>query len=272
MKKKQRDNPFISVTAIQMNSTGNVQYNLENIESHVGALNHLPDIIVLPEVYNYRANNTYSEPIHGKSTQFLQALAKKINTTIIAGSFTESGGLTKSYNTTLVINSNGDIIGMYRKMHLFDAELDHKKIAESDRFFKGNHPEIVTINGWRVGLSICYDLRFPELFRWYFKKGIDIIVIPSSFTFETGQKHWHILCRARAIENQCYVIAPNQCGLGQGNQKTFGHSLIISPSGEILAEADEETSMCISQTLSKKELNSIQSRFPTKRHQRLELN
>ncbi|RAP23168.1 hydrolase [Candidatus Marinamargulisbacteria bacterium SCGC AG-343-K17] len=276
MDKKNRGNEKLSVTAIQLSSGEDVQKNLDEVNSQVDQLEESPNILVLPEVFNYRTESNhedpYSEELDGKSIQFLKQLAKGRGMHIIGGSITETGPNNKAYNTTVVINDSGQVIGTYRKMHLFDVSLGGKSIRESNRYMSGNQPEIVDILGWKVGLSICYDLRFPELFRWYFKAGVDMVVIPSSFTYETGKKHWHILCQARAIENQCYVIAPNQCGIGANNTNTFGHSLIINPMGEIMAEADDASNMSISAHLIKSSLDNIRRQFPIQEHQRKELN
>ena len=276
MAKKNRGKKKLAVAAIQLNSGEDVQKNLDAVKKQLDQMVEYPQVLVLPEVFNYRSisnhNDPYSEGLDGKSIQYLKTVAKDMGMHIIGGSITEKSINNKSFNTTVVIDSNGEIMGMYRKMHLFDVELDGKSIRESNRYLAGNQPKIVTILGWKVGLSICYDLRFPELFRWYFNHGAEIMVIPSSFTYETGQKHWHILCQARAIENQCYVIAPNQCGTGANSTKTFGHSLMIDPMGQVLAEADDGTNMTISAELKKININNVRKRFPIKQHQRLELN
>ena len=131
----------------------------------------------------------------------------------------------------------GDIQNVYRKIHLFDATVGRVRMYESDYFLSGEKPEIAIVNGFKIGLSICYDLRFPELYRYYFDEKVDLLCIPSSFTYKTGKAHWETLCRARAIENQAYVLAPNQYGIGSGKVKTYGHSMIIDPWGGILADA-----------------------------------
>jgi nitrilase len=276
MDKKNRLKDKLMVSAIQMNSGDNFQDNIRQVKHLVDGLDRVPDILVLPEVFNYRSfgnhDDAYSESLNGPSVQFLKALAIEKKMHIIGGSITETTSEEKAYNTTVVIDHAGEIMGTYRKMHLFDVTLDNGQIMESNRFKAGSQPLIVSIYGWKIGFSICYDVRFPELFRYYFKESVDMVVVPSSFTDETGKKHWHILNQARAIENQCYIIAPNQCGVGANNTKTYGHSLIIGPSGQILAEADDASMMGITHECDKEKINQLRLSFPTKSHQRVELN
>ena len=276
MIKKNRAKEKLLVAAMQLNSGTDVQKNLDQIRFQIDKLTQIPDILVLPEVFNYRRMNTnqqnYSEGISGKSIQFLSEIAKELDIHIIGGSIPETTVDNKAFNTTVVIDPKGEIVGIYRKMHLFNVSVNGKNIKESNRYLSGDQPKIVTIHGWKIGLSICYDLRFPELFRWYFNHGAEIIAIPSSFIFETGKQHWHILCQARAIENQCFVIAPNQCGIGANDIKTFGHSLIVNPHGTVLAEANEDNAMTILADLDRNVMANFRQNFPIKNHQRKELN
>lgn len=272
MRKKNRDKPSLRIAAIQLDSGPDVNENLKKVEHMFNVLDPMTDVVVLPEVFNFRRNapdiRMYSEHLNGQSAQVLMAYAKKMNITIIGGSIMETSNTHNAYNTSMVVNPAGEIIAAYRKIHLFDVELEDQTIKESNESIPGHHPEMSNIDGWNMGLSICYDIRFPELFRWYMNHGADVLVIPSSFTHETGKKHWHILCQARAIETQCYVIAANQCGVGAGGAQTYGHSLIIDPWGGIIAEADETTEGIIYGTLDKTFLEDIRKKFPVKSHQR----
>ena len=275
MDKKNRVKEKLTVAALQLNSGADVHHNLNQVQNLVGQMNKLPDILVLPEVFNFRSFGNheapYSESLNGPSIECLKALAIEKKMHIIGGSITETSTNQKAFNTTVVIDDHGQIIGIYRKMHLFDVTLTDKNICESNRFKAGNRPTIVSILGWKIGLSICYDLRFPELYRHYFRSCVDMVVIPSSFTYETGKQHWHILCQARAIENQCFVIAPNQCGIGANNTKTYGHSLIIHPNGTVLAESDDSAIEYITAELEKSDVSTLRHRFPTIKHQRSEI-
>jgi predicted amidohydrolase len=167
----------------------------------------------------------------------------------------------------VLFNRDGKIAGLYRKIHLFEALLNSKqKIAESDVFTRGSNPVTVNIEGWVAGLSICYDLRFPELYRQYSKAGAHILFVPSNFTQRTGKDHWEILVRARAIENQCFVIAPNQCGKNEATKiQSYGHSMIVGPWGEILAKAsNHETILTV--CLNKDDIENTRHRIPALKH------
>ena len=226
-------------------------------------------------MFNFRSNTKFkkesAETLTGETITWLKATAKKFQINIIAGSMTELTKKEKVYNTSVAINSAGELIGTYRKMHLFDVKLKNKSIKESNHFLSGNLPKVIDIKGWKIGLSICYDLRFPELYRHYFSLDTDIVVIPSSFTTETGKKHWKILCQARAIENQCYIIAPNQCGVGANNVPTYGHSMIIDPDGKVLEEANQTDITCLKSLLSKEVINLTRQNLPVKKHQKKNL-
>jgi predicted amidohydrolase len=144
-------------------------------------------------------------------------------------------------NRTLVIDRGGAIQSTYDKIHLFDVDLvSGESYRESALFAAGSTPVITTIQGWTVGLSICFDLRFPALYRHYGLAGADLIVIPAAFTKTTGQAHWLTLLRARAIENGCFIAAAGQCGTTTDGRETFGHSVVYDPWGECLAELFEE--------------------------------
>lgn len=273
MTKKNRANNKLIITAIQMNSIDDVKINLAMLDATLDSLTS--DIVVLPELFNYRSQGdhsvTYKEELTGDTVSWLKETAKKKSMVIIGGSIIEKTDGERSYNTTVVIDANGDIMSTYRKIHLFDVNLGTTKIMESNRFMAGNQPAIITVGDWRIGLSICYDLRFPELYRWYAHQGVDAVVIPSSFTHKTGIMHWHALCRARAIENQMYVIAPNQIGIGAGGEQTYGHSLIIDPYGRILEEMNDNDEGAISSELDQTIINDLRQQFPVINHTKPQL-
>lgn len=199
------------------------------------------DFILLPELFNFRDSvsveylyNNIAESVPGKSLLPLMDMAKEFNVNILAGSIYERCNTSKKiYNTSVVINNKGRIICKYRKINLFKAVIDNLVIDESSTFENGRDPVVCQINSWKIGLSICYDLRFPELYRNYYKQNVNIIVVPSSFTFSTGRLHWEVLLRARAIENYCYVLAPNQYGIDGNGAETYGHSMIVDPYGKV---------------------------------------
>jgi len=162
-------------------------------------------------------------------------IAKKTGVNILAGSVyerAEEGN--KIYNTSVIIDYSGLLICKYRKMNLFRAIIDGQEIDEANTFKAGNKSVICKINGRKIGLSICFDLRFPELYREFYNEGVDMIAVPSSFTTRTGQLHWETLLRARAIENYCYILAPNQFGIDGNGVETYGHSMVIDPQGHVI--------------------------------------
>jgi len=254
----------LKVACIQLNATDDINANKARIldlltqEKATQA-----DLIALPECALYRATKAqHKEPIDGDSIRWFQERAVELNAHILVGSFFEQSLGEKAYNSSVLINNQGHVIQSYRKMNLFDVKLDDNDMQESNTFMPGKSPAMADINGFKFGLSICYDLRFPELYRHYVAKGCSVLTVPASFTKSTGKLHWHALLRARAIENQCYVIAPNQFGKGANDVDTYGHSLIIDPLGNILAEAPADAEAVISATLDLAALKRIRARFP----------
>ena len=233
----------MNVALIQFNTGQDKLQNIHHacalVESAAG---EGAEFILLPEVFNYRGplsgSDLYdkiAEDIPGESLKPLMAIAKKTGVNILAGSVyerVEEGN--KIYNTSVVIDYSGLLICKYRKMNLFRAIIDGQKIDEGNTYEAGNKSMVCKINSRKIGLSICFDLRFPELYREYYRQGVDIIVIPSSFTMRTGTLHWEPLLRARAIENYCYVLAPNQFGIDGNDVETYGHTMIINPQGQVV--------------------------------------
>lgn len=269
------------VAAIQMKSGQDKETNLKQAKSLIKkAVKKSANFIALPEVFNFRGNlkeaPKHAEVIPGYSTNFISTLAKKHNVWILIGSMMEKTGRrasgsspSKPFNTSVLINPQGKVIAKYRKMHLFDIKLKGKEILESNRNQAGTKPALAKINNTKLGLSICYDLRFPELYRKYSEAGAEIICIPSSFTKLTGEAHWHTLIKARAIENLSYIIAPNQTGTGSGGIKTYGHSLIIDPWGKILAEASADKEEVIYAEIDLDYLRKIRKNLPALEHRKL---
>lgn len=203
--------------------------------------------IFLPEVFNYRGPldknvlKEISERIPGESIKPFLALAKKHRVFIVAGSIYERiPNRSKCYNTSVVINDYGRVSARYRKINLFDAVVVDRVIREPQNFSAGKSAIISPLGPMRLGMTVCYDLRFPDLYRKYGKKGCEIISVPSNFTYETGKAHWEVLVRARAIENLAYVVAPNQCGISSTGVEAFGNSMIVDPWGGVLARASTD--------------------------------
>ena len=167
------------------------------------------------------------------------------------------------YNRSILINPEGEIISHYDKIHMFDVNLPNgESYKESDKFKAGKEIVLSKLPWANLGHSICYDLRFPNHYRQLMKKGADLLTVPSAFTKNTGERHWHILLRSRAIENFCYVLAPAQTGKHFNGRETYGHSLIISPDGKILAEKENGIGFIVSE-IDTKEVKKIRSEIPS---------
>jgi len=262
----------LRVVLVQNSAGANVAQNLAGIERRLGRVSAC-DLIALPEVFAVRgADADYraaAERLPGPITKRLMALALRRRVWILAGSVLERCR-GKIYNTSVLINRQGRIVARYRKIHMFAANLDNGQIIrESDIYTAGNQPVVVEVEGWSCGLAICYDLRFPELFRYYSGHGAALFFVPSNFTQKTGKDHWETLVRARAIENQAFVVAPNQCGVNPHTGiASHGHSLAVGPWGEVLAAAgDKETILTF--TLQPEALCRTRARIPVLRHRRL---
>jgi len=177
----------------------------------------------------------------------------------------------KLRNACPVYGPQGDCLGTYDKIHLFDVELPDERYCESDLVQAGETPLLLRCGEFRLGLSICYDLRFPELYRGYAASGCDILSIPAAFTVPTGRAHWELLLRARAVENQCFVLAAAQVGTHPGGRRTYGHSLIVDPWGEVLAKAeniDEEAGELVMAELDEARLREVRLQLPALIHRR----
>ncbi|HOW35311.1 MAG TPA: carbon-nitrogen hydrolase family protein [Candidatus Omnitrophota bacterium] len=256
---------------IQTNPTDDKKKNIRRALMLVRrAISCKAKFILLPEVFNYRGpadkrDGFYriAELIPGESTRPFIELARVHKVFILAGSIYEKApGGKRVFNASIFINDRGKIIAKYRKIHLFDAVVDGKRIKESKYFLAGRYPRTTRAKDFKVGMSICYDVRFPELFKGYGAKGANILCIPSSFTKTTGRAHWEILLRARAIENLCYVLAPNQAGQGQGSVVSYGNSMAVDPWGKVIARAGGEKEEIIYADLSLEAVKRARKTLP----------
>lgn len=235
------------VAAIQMNSGPNVDANLRLADSLLGsAATDGCSLAVLPENFALMPERSRDKAMHaeapgvGPIQEFLADAARRHELWIVAGSMPfVSPDAERVYGACPVFDAHGRQRACYRKIHLFDVKLPDRdeSYRESHSMYPGE--ELVTVETpiGIIGLSICYDLRFPEMYRRLVEDGASVFTVPAAFTAVTGKAHWHVLLRARAIENLAYVIAPGQYGLHPDNRATFGHSLIIDPWGQILTEA-----------------------------------
>lgn len=213
------------------------------------------------------------QPLDGQIVSHFAQLALQHNMFITLGSFHElSDDPDRCYNTQVLCSPSGQVLATYRKLHLFDVTFaDGSGLRESDMFLSGDelvsHDMPSKDHTWKVGCSICYDLRFPTLYQHLVNQGAEVITVPSAFTLQTGREHWHALLRARAIETQCYVLAPNQWGNHFGARHSYGQSVIYDPWGRMLASAPEKECI-ITADLDISLLHDVRARMPCRQHVR----
>ncbi|MEJ7762394.1 MAG: carbon-nitrogen hydrolase family protein [Thermomicrobiales bacterium] len=236
----------LRVAAVQMNSGADVAKNVETALALIDrAANAGARLVTLPEVWTYLGPDegaiAAAEPIPGPSTDLLAERARRHGIWLHAGSILERvAGEPLVRNTTVVLDPNGEIVARYSKIHLFDVVLDGvATYRESATVAPGDEVVTLDIDGFPVGLAICYDLRFPELFRILALRGAEAIILPAAFTMTTGKDHWETLLRARAIENGFYLVAPAQFGMHPPGKWCYGRSLVIDPWGTVLATAPD---------------------------------
>jgi predicted amidohydrolase len=234
------------------------------------------DLAVLPEFTDYLgpgAGLPKPEPVDGEYAQFFADAARELSMWVHAGSFHEVGpGAQHTYNTSLVFDRSGTLAATYRKIHLYDVEIPGRvSYLESASVTPGTRPVSVPVDGHRVGLSICYDLRFPELYRHLaVVDGATILVVPAAFMLHTGRDHWEVLLRARAIENQCYVLAAGQIGDHEPKRTCFGRSMVVDPWGTVVAQAPDVVGVTVAD-LDLVRLATIRAELPSLANRRLPL-
>jgi len=262
--------------AIQMSSGSDKRANFERAERLVReAAERGADLVVLPEVFSWRgprsAEADAGEDVPGEATARLGGLAAELGIHLQAGSIPEKvPGERRCYNTALLFAPDGSLVARYRKIHLFDVEMpDQVSARESATRMHGEEAIVATTAIGRIGLSICYDLRFPELYRRLAAAGAEVICVPSAFTFPTGAAHWETLVRARAIENQAYVIAPDQVGSSPNGWRDYGDSMIVDPWGTVLARAGEGEQVIVA-PIRLDYLARVRAELPALRHIRLQ--
>lgn len=267
----------VRVAAVQLNSQGDLARNLEQCRIAIERAAELgAAIVVLPENFAFFGGEaerrgvaeTLEEPAPIQDT--LRELARRLALSIVAGGFPEaSADPARPYNTCWVVGQSGETLAVYRKIHLFDVDLaDGTQLAESGATLAGSEPSVVELSGFRFGLSICYDLRFPELYRALVDRGAEVLLVPAAFTSYTGKDHWHVLLRARAIESQCWVVAAAQWGRHPGGRSCYGHSLICDPWGTVVAEASDRVGVIV-HDLDRERLLEVRRRLPALTHRRL---
>jgi predicted amidohydrolase len=277
----------LRAAAIQLNATEDVDLNLETADRLTRhAVSGGAQLVLLPEKWTVLGRSEVMEEqaqtLDGPAVQWAKRTAKELEIDLIAGSFVERREQhQKTANTSLHIGPDGTIRAAYRKLHMFDVEVDGTVYAESAREQAGDEVVLTTVGGsdstgldrdrhadaHALGMSICYDVRFPELYRALSERGAELLAVPAAFTLATTRDHWEVLLRARAIENQCFVIAANQIGAHPPGNRSGGRSMIIDPWGLVLATAPD-TECAIVAELDFGLLNDVRERLPALTHRR----
>ena len=267
------------VAAVQMASGPNVTANLEEAEKLIKtAVQQEARLVVLPENFAIMGLTevdkvAIAETVGaGPIQEFLSQQSSKHGIWIVGGTIPIESGVTgKVYSASLLYNDSGEMVARYDKIHLFDVVLDdsNESYNESETIESGDDVVVVDTPFGKLGMAVCYDLRFPELFRAMADVGMEICVLPSAFTSLTGRAHWESLLRARAIENLCYMVAPDQGGYHKNGRETYGDSMIIDPWGVVLNRLPHGTGVVVSD-IDLEKLRKTRKNFPALQHKRLD--
>ncbi len=269
---------------IQINGSSDIERNLSVTERLVrDAAAAGATLVATPEATTYLGPHAQkvqlAEPVDGPTHQRLAHLARELQIDLLVGSVAERGPATtpdgpeRSYNTALLFGPDGSLRAQYRKLHLFDVDLEQAggvRFFESERTIAGDDVVVAETSLGTLGLSICYDLRFPELYRALVDRGATILAVPAAFTLMTGKDHWNVLLRARAIETQSWVLAPAQWGAHDdgGLRRSYGHACIIDPWGTVVAACGDGEGFCIA-PIHPERAENIRARMPVHQHRRL---
>ena len=261
--------------AIQMSSTTDKEENKGTAEALTRkAASAGAELIALPELWSchglvkvYREN---AEPVPGPTTEFLGDLARELGVYLLGGSILEGGRDSERLsNTSMFFDPSGSMTAVYRKIHLFDVKVSEKEYLESANIAPGSEIVAAKAGAATLGLSVCYDVRFPELYRLLALRGAEILAVPAAFTLQTGKDHWEILLRARAVENQAFVVAPAQWGQKADGRWTYGRSMIVDPWGTVLATCPDRDGYALA-TLDLDYLDRFRTEFPALANRRPE--
>ncbi|QNP28709.1 carbon-nitrogen hydrolase family protein [Cylindrospermopsis curvispora] len=260
--------------AIQMTSVPDLQKNLAQAEEFIDlAVRQGVQLLGLPENFSFMGEEkdklAQASIIAQQTETFLKQMAQRYQITILGGGFpVPVDSTSKVYNTALLVDPNGQEIGRYHKVHLFDVNVpDGNTYQESSTVMAGRElpPVYVSPTLGKIGLSICYDVRFPELYRDLAAREADVVFIPAAFTAFTGKDHWQVLLQARAIENTYYIIAPAQTGTNYARRQTHGHAMIVDPWGTILADAGDKPGVAIAE-IKPTRLEQVRRQMPSLQH------
>ncbi|MEL7505556.1 MAG: carbon-nitrogen hydrolase family protein [Cyanobacteria bacterium J06554_6] len=264
--------PYLAA-ALQMTSVPDLQANLTQAEELIDlAVRRGAELITLPENFSFLGDEAakveQAESLCEASEKFLKTMALRYQVTLLGGGYPVPTTAGKVTNTALLMGADGDILTRYDKVHLFDVNLpDGNTYQESQTVLSGQQlPSVYPSKTLgNLGLSVCYDVRFPELYRHLSQMGAEVLMIPAAFTAYTGKDHWQILLQARAIENTCYVIAPAQTGFHNNRRQSHGHALIIDPWGIVLADAGQDVGMAIAE-INPSRISQVRQQMPSLNH------
>ncbi len=263
------------VAAVQMTSGANKQENLATAGRLIRhAVSRGARFVGLPENFAWMGpeaeRDAAAEGLDGPTLTLMASFARELKVTLLAGSILETGAPDgKLYNTSVLFGPDGARLALYRKIHLFDVEVgDGQHYRESAKVAPGTEAVVADTALGKVGLTVCYDLRFPELYRALSARGAQLLTVPAAFTLATGKDHWEVLLRARAIENQCYVVAPAQQGRHPKDRLTWGHAMVIDPWGLVTARSSEGEGVAVAE-VDLKLLERIRRDLPALQHRRL---
>ncbi len=269
----------IRVALVQMQSGFVIAQNCQTAMAYIeqAITEHQAQLIVFPENVLGMGIKHYAEKVDEfqDAVSRLSHFAAERNVYVLLGSVPlKQNDSNKSVSRSILINTQGEQAGAYDKVHLFDVDVHDEQgsYRESDSFIAGEQLTVIPMEGARLGLSICYDLRFPGLYQALVERGAELIAVPAAFTHKTGQAHWEVLLRARAIETQCFILAANQCGEHPGEEggtprKTWGHSMIVDPWGTILCQLNGQPGIC-SAELEIEKLRQVRLAMPVQQHKR----
>ncbi len=261
---------------VQMTSGTDLEPNLEQAALWVGrAADAGAELVALPEMFaaireeGESGPNPAAQELDGPVVRRLRDLAKSHGIVLAGGSFPEKiPGDSRVYNASLLIDAQGEIRAHYRKIHLFDVDLPGSVLRESRGVAPGSEIVVAQTEHATLGLSVCYDLRFPELYRALAERGANLLLVPSAFTVPTGRDHWQVLLRARAIENQAFVVAAAQYGEHNSTRRSFGRSMIVDPWGTVLATVPDGTGFALAE-LDFERLERLRDQLPALKNRRL---
>jgi len=264
----------MKVTILQMDVVKDKEANLKTVENYFKTSLSGADLALLPEMFNcpYEVGlfSDYAEEEGGRTYQFLADLAKEYQVAIVGGSIPEKAG-DKIYNTSYIFNKEGLCVGKHRKTHLFDVDIKGGiTFKESDVLSPGQAYTLVDLGFTKIGVCICYDMRFPEFIRQMVLKGAQLVTIPAAFNTTTGPAHWSVTARARAIDNQCFVALASPARSKTSTYQAYGHSLMVNPWGEVLGEMDKEPG-CLTLDLDLREIETVRQALPLLKHRKEEV-